>query len=142
MRWLRILERRYIPNVSRTKTYIFFKIALLAPIVIPFAILQASFRWIVSKVKIKRKGKPDIVLQNIVDGWTNLILPDQVSEELALKRAAICAKCPFAQMSNGTYTIVVDNRTKNIRGMSCGKCGCPLSAKVRANNDYCPIGNW
>jgi transcription elongation factor Elf1 len=81
-------------------------------------------------------------LQNIVDGWTNLIFPDAVSEELALHRANICAKCPFAQMSSGTYTIVVDNKTKNIRGMSCGKCGCPLSAKVRAKNDSCPIGKW
>lgn len=142
MRWLRILERKYIPNVSRTKTYIFFKITLLAPIVVPFVLLQASIKWLISKVRIKRRGKPDIILQNIVDGWTNLILPDQVSEELAVKRANICARCPFAEMSSGTYTIVVDNRTKNIRGMSCGRCGCPLSAKVRAKNDSCPIGNW
>ena len=142
MRWLRILERRYIPNASRTKTYIFFKIALLAPIVVPFVLLQAGIKRFINKVRIKRRGKPDIVLRNIVDGWTNLVLPDQVNEELALKRANICAKCPFAKMSSGTYTIIVDNRTKNIRGMSCGKCGCPLSAKGRAKNDSCPEGKW
>ncbi len=142
MRWLRILERKYIPNVSRTKTYIFIKIALLAPIVLPLVLLHAGFKWVIGKVRIKRKGKPDIILRNIVDGWTNLAFPSEVSEELALKRANICAKCPFAAMSSGTYTIIVDNRTKHIRGMSCGKCGCPLSAKVRAKNDSCPEGKW
>lgn len=142
MRWLRILERKYLPNVSRTKTYNFIKVLILAPIVIPFALLSAFVKWLISKIRIKRKNKPDIVLSNIINGWANYMIPNPVSEELALRRAEICSKCPFATMSSGTYTIMVDNRTESIRGMSCGKCGCPLSAKVRANDDYCPDGRW
>ena len=40
------------------------------------------------------------------------------------------------------YSVVVDNRTKDIQGMKCGDCGCNLSAKVRSERDNCPRGKW
>ena len=43
---------------------------------------------------------------------------------------------------NGLHTMVVDKKTTQVRGLKCGKCGCPLSAKVRAPQDACPIGKW
>jgi len=93
-------------------------------------------------VRIKRKNKPDIVLENIIAGWTNLTLHDSVVEQTAMKRANICAKCPAARFSGGVHTIIVDKKTTQVRGLVCGDCGCPLSAKIRSNNDYCPRGLW
>lgn len=142
MRALRNLERKYLPNLRLKKWYKLIKAIIVIPFLLPTYLIKRGFYWLVSKVKIKRNGKPDIVLQNIVDGWINLMIPDPVTEELATKRAAICAQCPFAEMSTGVHTIVVDNKTKNIRGTKCGKCGCPLSAKVRSKNDRCPVGKW
>lgn len=142
MRAIRVFERKYLPNIRNKQWYRFCKIIILVPILTPIYLLKVLANWALSKVRFRRKGKPDIVLKNIIDGWTNLVLPNEVTEELALKRANICATCPFAQMSGGVYTIVVDNKTKNIRGMSCGKCGCPLSAKVRSTEDVCPLGKW
>ena len=87
-------------------------------------------------------NKPKIKLQNIVNGWYNLAVTNPVVERVAMERANICATCPFAEMSSGIHTMVIDNKTTHIRGLKCTKCGCPLSAKVRSSEDYCPIGRW
>ena len=143
MRSFRNFERKYLPKLRLKRWYKMIKVIIIIPFVLPAYGIKKAANWLISKVKIKRKnGKPDIVLQNIVDGWMNLMISDPVTEELATKRAAICAACPFAEMSTGIHTIVVDKKTKNIRGTKCGKCGCPLSAKVRSKNDRCPIGKW
>ena len=47
-----------------------------------------------------------------------------------------------ATQTNNRYCVIVDNKTKNIQGMKCGKCGCNLSAKVRSIQDTCPLGKW
>ena len=143
MKWLRIQERKYIPNTRHKKWYIILKAIILIPFLIPTYYIQTFFKWLVSKAVIKRSnGKSDIVLSNIIEGWTNLIIPNEASEHMAMTRAKICAKCPFAIQDTAVHTIVVDNKTKNIRGMKCGKCGCPLSAKVRSSKDRCPEGKW
>lgn len=143
MKWLRIAERKYIPKVRFKSWYIWLKIILLVPILAPIYAIKHSFLWIVGKITIKRSnGKPDIILSNIIDGWYNLLIPNQTSEELALQRAKICAHCPEAVMDTAVHTIVVDNKTKNVRGLKCGVCHCPLSAKVRSSQDRCPLGKW
>lgn len=72
------------------------------------------------KRKIRMKKK----LENIIEGWTNVIFPNERAEQIARARAAICAPCIFNE------------------GNVCTKCSCPLSAKTRATGDHCPIGKW
>jgi len=130
-------EKKYYPNFRKNKVYVIFKILLLSPIVL-VSLLKKGF----NTVSIQREDKPDLKLKNIVNGWKNLIIDNPVVERVAIHRANICAECPFAVMSSGVHTLVVDNKTTQIRGMKCSKCGCPLSAKVRSSFDYCPIGKW
>jgi hypothetical protein len=136
------LERKYIPNLRKSKVYKFIKLALIIPFVLPIYYIKLGITRLIGLVTIKRANKPDIVFQNIVDGWKNLVLYNEVVEQVAIKRAEICSKCPSAKFSNGVHTIVVDNQTKHIRGLYCDECNCPLSAKVRSSNDYCPLRKW
>jgi hypothetical protein len=138
MKWIKNFERRYIPNLRRRKWFKIAKVFILAPIILPLYGIKVGFLWVASKIRIKRKTKPDIILKNIILGWTNLILPNQASETEAKLRAESCAHCEHAILSPGIYRIVVDNRTAEVRGMYCELCGCPLSAKVRSKDDYCP----
>jgi hypothetical protein len=136
------LERRYLPSIKRNKAYKIIKVSILLPILIVPLALERLVIYLRSSIKSKALNRPKIKLQNIVNGWYNLAIHNSVVEEVALKRANICAKCPFAEMSSGVYTAVIDNKTTQIRGLKCTKCGCPLSAKVRSSKDYCPIGKW
>lgn len=104
--------------------------------------IKLKFRRILEFIDNKIYNKPKKKLQNIVNGWYHLAIQNPVVEKVAMERANICATCPFAEMSSGVHTIVIDNKTTHIRGLKCTKCGCPLSAKVRSSKDYCPIGRW
>ena len=139
MKWNKF-ERKYIPNIRHNKLYIILKYIIATPIVLLLYVVK------ILKQKLKRQNnktdKPNIILSNIIAGWGNLIFTDPQVEALAIQRAAICAQCPFAEVLNGLHTMVVDKKTTQVRGLKCGKCGCPLSAKVRAPQDSCPIGKW
>lgn len=136
------LERKYIPKLSKKKSYKKIKLIILMPFVLPLYGMTQAVKYLGKVLKIKRKNKPDIILKNIIAGWTNLVLHNPVKEETAMKRANICATCPAAKFSGGVHTVVVDKKTTQIRGLVCSDCGCPLSAKVRADYDYCPRGLW
>tara|TARA_R110001632_G_scaffold130303_1_gene244383 strand:+ start:1491 stop:1916 length:426 start_codon:yes stop_codon:yes gene_type:complete len=131
------IERRYIPKVRVSKVYLWIKLIVLSPLVL----LDRVIVLVKSGGRIERKDKPDIVIANIIDGFSHLAFPDKGVEELATKRASICAQCPFA-VKTSKYSVVVDNRTKDIQGMACSACGCNLSAKVRSVREYCPKGKW
>ena len=137
---LKRLERKYIPNMRHNKLYIILKYIIATPIVLLLYVVK------ILKQKLKRQNnktdKPNIILSNIIAGWSNLVFTDPQVEALAIQRAAICAKCPFAEVLSGLHTMVVDKKTTQVRGLKCGKCGCPLSAKVRAPHDSCPAGKW
>lgn len=137
-----VFERRYLPNVRKKEWYKIIKFIVTLPITTLLLFAYIVKTYILDKIKIKRKNKPDIVLKNIIAGWTNLLIDDPVIEEVATHRANICAKCPYAEFVGGIHTVVIDNKTTQIRGLKCGKCGCPLSAKVRSSSDYCPDGRW
>lgn len=132
------LERKYIPNLSKHKAYKFIKFALILPFVLPLYYIKKAY----GSIRFKRKNKPDIVLQSIVNGWINLMIHNSVTEEVAMTRANICAKCPLAEFSGGVHTVVVDKKTTHIRGMVCKGCGCPLSAKIRSPYEFCPEKKW
>ena len=137
---LKRLERKYIPNMRHNKLYIILKFIVFMPIILLVGAIKIIKH--ILKKPITRVDKPNIILSNIIAGWSNLVFTDPQVEALAIQRAAICAKCPFAEILNGLHTIVVDKKTTQVRGLKCGKCGCPLSAKVRAPQDACPIGKW
>jgi hypothetical protein len=63
-------------------------------------------------------------LNNIIEGWKNVIFPNKEVEKIAYERAIICANC--------------DKNKLNI----CSECGCPLVAKLRSINEKCPINKW
>ena len=132
-------EKQYIPNYRKKKHY---KLTKFMVLIIPFIIIWC-LNWLkntILSVKIKTR-QSDVVLKNIIDGFAHLIYNDPEVEAVATSRAKICATCPFAEKF-GLYSIVVDNKTKQIQGMKCGKCGCNLSAKVRSMEDRCPLGKW
>ena len=59
-----------------------------------------------------------------VDGWRNWLWRRPEIEIIAAQRMALCNACPHRQPN------------------TCGKCGCPLEAKTRANDASCPDGRW
>jgi len=144
MKWTKAInnwERKHIPNLRRNKYYKMSKAILFMPLILVVYGVR-SLKDFYKNLSFKRTNKPDIKLSNIVNGWANLFIDDPVVEEIAMKRANICAKCPLAELAGGVYSVVVDNKTTQIQGMKCTACGCPLSAKVRSKNDYCPQGKW
>ena len=85
---------------------------------------------------------PKIKYEDIVTGFSYLVVKDSAVEQLAKRRAEICSKCPLAQYNGKLNTIIANNEVYEIKGMYCSACGCALSAKVRAENEHCPKGKW
>ena len=79
-------------------------------------------------------------ITNILNGWNNYFNKDAVVEKVANQRAEFCAKCPFAVES--IFTIFVKDELKEIEGLICTRCNCPLSAKIRSKNETCPEKLW
>lgn len=63
-------------------------------------------------------------LQEILNGWKNVIWEKPEIEKIAMDRAVICSSCD-----------------KNINN-TCDACGCPLIAKTRSEYSKCPKGKW
>ncbi len=130
-------EKRYLSKkVRKSKPYFWLKLIVLWP-----AVLMGIIERAIIKYKTPQVDKPPIVLANIISGFANLAFPSKDVENMAMKRAAICAQCPAAQKT-GIYSVIKDKRTTKIQGMKCNDCGCNLSAKVRAIADHCPRNNW
>jgi hypothetical protein len=140
---IRQWERQYIPNHRKKNWYIILKVIVLMPIILIGTGITLFKNNVIKVMRFERDGKPDVVLENIIAGWSNLIFGNPAVEEMAIKRAKICAECPSAQFSGGIYYLTtIDQKTKQVRGLSCGECGCALSAKVRSVGDTCPLGKW
>lgn len=140
---IRQWERRYIPNQRRKGWYVIVKSIILLPIILVGTGATLFHNFVIKKIRFKRDGKPDIILENIIAGWSNLIFGNPAVEQMAIKRAKICAECPSAKYSGGIYYITtIDQKTKEVKGLKCGECGCALSAKVRSVGDTCPLGKW
>ena len=54
-------------------------------------------------------------------------------------RASICEVCPSAKYKK--HLDFVDDELKEIQGLVCLECSCPIIAKVRST-DKCPLGKW
>jgi hypothetical protein len=64
-------------------------------------------------------------INNIIEGWKNVVLNDKLIEKLFIERATICGECPFLVLKK-----------------VCGKCGCPIIAKLKATKEMCPLSKW
>jgi hypothetical protein len=62
--------------------------------------------------------------QLIIDALKNFIIPTNEIREMAHKRAAKCADCPFNKAN------------------FCSKCKCFIPMKVLSVRDKCPDGKW
>ncbi len=63
-------------------------------------------------------------LKNMLNGWKNVVITDSEVEALAQQRSEICLGCPHKKK------------------ITCGLCGCPLKAKLRAVDETCPDQRW
>ena len=54
-------------------------------------------------------------------------------------RANICKDCTKAVQKK--YLDFINDELKEVKGMVCGECNCPLIAKVRSE-DRCPLEKW
>ncbi len=59
-----------------------------------------------------------------IDGWKNLVVKDDDIEMLFDRRKLTCSRC------------------EHLRAFTCGLCGCPLKAKLRAVDASCPDHRW
>jgi len=80
-------------------------------------------------------------LKAIVQGFKNYVFPNKEIEEIAIKRATICATCPAA-VETMMKQLLPDDSIKEITGLKCSDCGCILSAKVRQVFESCPQKKW
>ena len=78
-------------------------------------------------------------VKDILTGWKNYIDKSEVIESVAKERASICSTCPFA-IKDKILTFVKDD-FKEVEGYVCGKCKCPLSAKIRSESK-CDLNKW
>ena len=106
----------------------------------PFILLAMPIHWM--KRKLKRKPSSQAKLQDIVSGFSHMVVKDTAIEQMAKARAAICSTCPLAMYNGKLNTIMVGDDVHQIKGMYCDQCGCALAAKVRRENDSCPLKKW
>lgn len=76
-------------------------------------------------------------LQEVYDGWKNLLIPEEELkphiERVSAARMNICNTCEF-----NSYNVA-----KSIRfDRHCTHCGCTSAAKTRSLISACPIGKW
>lgn len=80
-------------------------------------------------------------LHRIINGWSNYLSKDAKVEDMATERAKVCSGCEFAV--HGTYEkLMPDYSIKEVQGMKCEVCGCPLSTKLRSVDENCPKNKW
>ena len=74
----------------------------------------------------------------MIKGWLNLL--KGITEDWAKNRAKICSACP--EKAKGKILIFNDNDLKEVQGYYCKICSCPLSAKLREEEQECPLKKW
>jgi hypothetical protein len=79
-------------------------------------------------------------ISNILNGWQNFLSKSEVSESLAKQRAQICLNCPYNK--EGKVLAFIKDDLKEIESHYCDLCKCPLSAKLRSENEKCDLGLW
>ncbi|MCB0515181.1 MAG: hypothetical protein KDD49_03850 [Bacteroidetes bacterium] len=80
-------------------------------------------------------------LNDIISGWKSYLINDPIAAEIAKGRAKVCSKCDEA--IPGTYEVFLpENVAKEIKGLRCNVCSCPLSTSTRSRDYKCPLDKW
>ena len=125
----------------RTKKKIKYAMRAVVTILLsPFILIAMPIHWM--KRKFKHKPSSQAKFQDIVSGFSHMVVKDTAIEKMANARAAICSTCPLAKYNGKLNTIMVGDDVHQIKGMYCDQCGCALAAKVRSENDSCPLKKW
>ncbi len=77
-------------------------------------------------------------LRAIGQGWKNYVFKSETIELLAKERAKICAGCEHFKKDKIFKEQLPDRSIKEIQGIGCNLCGCPLSTKLRQVIQICP----
>ncbi|WP_462250441.1 hypothetical protein [Ekhidna sp.] len=78
-------------------------------------------------------------LVSILTGWANYATGKM--PEYSRSRAEKCSTCDFAVKS--VFELILKERElKEVEGLKCDKCGCPIVAKIRSKEEKCPVGKW
>lgn len=78
-------------------------------------------------------------IYSIAKGWGRYFKGDV--SDMEKERAKVCEQCPSAVV--GTYEkFMPDKSLKEIQGLKCGICKCPLSTKLRSKSEKCPLDKW
>ena len=74
-----------------------------------------------------------INFKEIFVAWKTAVRPTPSQSKVAEDRLEVCIKCPFKK----------DIFEKKQWSAVCGKCGCPLKAKIFSQEiNPCPMGYW
>lgn len=76
-------------------------------------------------------------MSNIIKAWVSVL--KQSTTKQHRKRAKKCKKCNHAKYSK--FVDIINDELRDVKGLVCGKCSCPLIAKIRSD-DKCPIDKW
>ncbi|EKT3962765.1 hypothetical protein RYR30_001944 [Flavobacterium psychrophilum] len=86
-------------------------------------------------------------LKDIYNGWKSYLIHDPIIAEIAKERAKHCAICidendkPIPVRSK-FEVILPDFEIKEIEGLVCSICNCPLSTATRSKDYSCPLKKW
>ena len=82
-------------------------------------------------------------LKDIINGWGAYVINDETSKEIAKARAKKCSVCDKSVRIKGLMEVLLpDYSIKEIQGLKCSVCSCPLSTATRSKNYKCPFGKW
>ena len=68
----------------------------------------------------------------IAKAWVKVA--QSITTEEDKRRARICKGCPLSKHKK--YLDFINDELKEVKGLVCTDCGCPLSAKIRSE-DLC-----
>lgn len=79
-------------------------------------------------------------IRTIINGWSNYIFEKPEIELLAMERAKVCGKCENAVW--GLIPQFLNDDVKQIEGLECKLCECPLSTLLRSPESSCKLNLW
>ena len=79
-------------------------------------------------------------LQSILTGWRGYLWETPEIKFIAECRAVSCAKCEHAV--SGLIVQFMEDDVKEIEGMKCNLCDCPLSTLLRSPKEKCKANKW
>ncbi len=82
-----------------------------------------------------------MLLSNIITGWKNYLTDNKKVEDIAKKKAMVCAICPNKKESKVFGWVKGGLDIEEIDASVCGLCDCPIAMLVRSNKK-CKANKW